>query len=190
MGNRSGAEYNAEFRNLVAVAGMHEFHPIYRKFRQGLSTKALDLLLYAPIVTNMEDAYKQIIDVDERLEKHKQELAHIASVTGGSSNSNSGKKNQAQNNKPGNHPRPSAPSAASTPTPPKLPTGADPNAMEIDSFGKWKVTDKEKKRCQDNHLCLRCGQGGHFANACTNSGATISAIDSTPAPQVQGKDST
>jgi hypothetical protein len=41
----------------------------------------------------------------------------------------------------------------------------EPAANQLKRRAKW-VDDKEIKHCQENHLCLCCGDSGHMISKC------------------------
>jgi hypothetical protein len=54
-----------------------------------------------------------------------------------------------------------------------------------------KLTDEERKRCMDNHLCLFCAAAGHYARDCpgksTSRVAKARAATTTSAPKQEAK---
>lgn len=183
QGTQNAANFVAEFRNCVALAKWTEFGPIHRRFRQGVNSEILDFLVPFPRATTMEEAYRQAIDADNRLRERRTEKKGFEETH----QPHKGGNKPPQHNPPRHTPSTPTPPKVfnpppqQAPKPPPLPTGADPDAMEIDATSnKWRLKPAEFQRRRDAGLCLRCAKPGHQSKNCPSQSKSISATSSDP----------
>lgn len=200
QGSRPVTDYIADFSNQIQIAGWKEFKPVWTTFERGLSDYILDKTYTFPEPQTMEEAYDMVKRIDAaRLKREHQKKAFADASpspkkdhkstpprvtppaprpTATSSPSTSSNKPQA--------PPPPPPSFA----PPKLPAGADPNAMELDAItGKYKLKKEFREQRMKDGLCLRCGDSGHIAKECRKSTAAVVEVDDDEedTPSLSGK---
>lgn len=193
QGKRPAADFIAEFRNLVATAGVSEFVTLYQKLRFATDSVVLDRMEYFDQPKDLEEAYVQITKADDRIREAARNArvfnrTHPTSTNTSSTSTKTPAKTTSETPRsthtpapPKNTSTPAPPKSSSPPAPPPLPKGADPNAMEIDAItGRWKLKQAEYQRRRDGNLCLHCAGHGHQRAECPVKSKTVAATSSAP----------
>ena len=163
-------QYLARFRMWAPQSGYSDTD-LSTRFRRGLSDDLKDLLAYQD--DDKSDTYAKLVALATRLDHARQlRIAEKAYDKGKGTG------------------LPSLYGGAYTSTSTHASAFVDPNAMEIDSMGRWKLKETVKQQRIRDGVCIRCGKKGHFARDCqgNSQAATVAVVEEAPATEEAGKE--
>ena len=141
------SSYHAAFVPLATILNMDERTRI-SFFQRGLQNELRKALSYRDTLPDTFDAFVQMcIRIDNRIRAHRE--SNPIRTQGGQFAPNT------NNN-----------------VIPSTSTGTHPGPMDLSAAGRNRsqkrgpITEAEKKRRRENHLCLYCGSPGHWASQC------------------------
>jgi len=153
QGSRTVAQYTLEFR-ILAAESRWEANALLCVYRKGLSDAIKDLIVRDSPET-LNDLISLALQMDSRLQERRADRAHRNSPR-----------------QPFNHPAMETPTmfSASRAQPPPTPVhslvSSAPGTVEPMEIGRSRLTPEERELRVNNHLCLYCGESGHFIRAC------------------------
>ena len=133
QGKRSVTDFSIEFRTLATTSGWNG-PALIARFLEGLNSEIKDEVFVREVPNNFDSLVELALRIERRFEMRRRARRMEASLL-----------------------------PASTETQPPLPSGADPEPMQL---GGLRISTRERQRRIMNRLCMYCAAADHFVSRC------------------------